>query len=323
MDKKEWFLCSKAAQIAHKMEEKNLYNISISHLREYLPADKWVGVDNDFFIIDVTYDNNYGTFKYPCRFDGYLLIFCLKGAVRLSLNMNDYDLKENMFLLSMPGNILKVSEYIDECPQEDIHYALVAMSQEFMSELKIDVNKFFGGGVSLLEKPCLKLGSQELEFTEHSFSLMAKILTTDIPYKKEAVISQLSSLVYVMSGLWAERLAEVRRTAPITTNRSKIVFEQFIRLVSEYHTQYRNVGFYADKLCLTPKYLSKLIKDATGKSAPEWIDSYVILEAKNLLKYSGISIKEIVYRLNFPNQSVFYKFFKARTGQTPSEYRIS
>ncbi len=83
------------------------------------------------------------------------------------------------------------------------------------------------------------------------------------------------------------------------------------------------VGFYADKLCLTPKYLSKLIRNATGRSAPEWIDAYVILEAKNMLKYSNATIKEIVFRLNFPNQSVFYKFFKARTGMTPTEYRNS
>ena len=116
---------------------------------------------------------------------------------------------------------------------------------------------------------------------------------------------------------------EMKMNASQTTTRSKMVFEQFIRLVGEYHTKYRNVGFYADKLCLTPKYLSKLIKTASGRSAPEWIDSYVILEAKNLLKYSDITIKEIVYRLNFPNQSVFYKFFKARTGMTPSEYRNS
>ena len=99
--------------------------------------------------------------------------------------------------------------------------------------------------------------------------------------------------------------------------------DQFLKLVSQYHTEYRNVGFYADKLCLTPKYLSRVIKSVTGRSAPEWIDAYVILEAKNLLKYSGLAIKEIVYRLNFPNQSVFYKFFKARTGMTPSEYRNS
>jgi AraC-like DNA-binding protein len=84
---------------------------------------------------------------------------------------------------------------------------------------------------------------------------------------------------------------------------------------------YRNVGFYADRLSLTPKYLSRIIKEASGRSAPEWIDDYVILEAKNLLKYSGLAIKEIVYKLNFPSQSVFYKFFKARTGMTPTEYK--
>ena len=130
-------------------------------------------------------------------------------------------------------------------------------------------------------------------------------------------------MLCVVAGVWSERLEEVRNTTSQTTSRSRMIFDQFIKLVSEYHTKYRNVGFYADKLCLTPKYLSKLIKTASGRSAPEWIDAYVILEAKNLLKYSDITIKEIVYRLNFPNQSVFYKFFKARTGMTPSDYRNS
>ena len=68
-----------------------------------------------------------------------------------------------------------------------------------------------------------------------------------------------------------------------TRNRS--VVTKFLRLVSEYHVSERTVIFYADKMCLTPKYLSKLIKNATGRSAPEWIDSFVILEAKSMLKY--------------------------------------
>ena len=94
-----------------------------------------------------------------------------------------------------------------------------------------------------------------------------------------------------------------------------------MKLVRDYHTKERNLSFYADKLFLTPKYLSKLIKTISGKSAHEWIDSFVILEAKNLLKYSDMSIKSIVYELNFPNQTTFYRFFKTKTGMTPSEYR--
>ena len=83
------------------------------------------------------------------------------------------------------------------------------------------------------------------------------------------------------------------------------------------------MAFYADQLCLSPKYLSRLIKEVSGKSAPEWIDAYVMLEAKHLLKYTDISIKEIVFKLNFSNQTVFYKYFKAHTGMTPTEYRNS
>ena len=83
----------------------------------------------------------------------------------------------------------------------------------------------------------------------------------------------------------------------------------------------RGMQFYADKLCLTPKYLSKIVKEASGRSGPEWIDDFVILEAKNLLRYSDESIKEIAYKLNFPSASVFNKFFKAKTGLGPSDYR--
>ena len=91
--------------------------------------------------------------------------------------------------------------------------------------------------------------------------------------------------------------------------------------ITQYHSEQRNMAFYADKLFLTPKYLSKLVKEASGRSGPQWIDAYVILEAKNLLRYSDDSIKEIVYKLNFQSASVFNKFFKLHTGMSPSEYR--
>ena len=130
-------------------------------------------------------------------------------------------------------------------------------------------------------------------------------------------------MIEIMAGSWKTGMENISDRGNVGTTRSRMIFEQFVRLVGEYHTKHRNVGFYADKLCLTPKYLSKLIKSASGRSAPEWIDAYVILEAKNMLKYSDMTIKEIVWHLNFPNQSVFYKFFKARTGMTPSGYRNS
>lgn len=83
----------------------------------------------------------------------------------------------------------------------------------------------------------------------------------------------------------------------------------------------RSVTFYAEQLCITPKYFSSLVKKLSGKSAAQWIDNYVILEAKNLLKYSDMSIQEIAYRLNFSTQSFFGKYFKHQTGLSPTQYR--
>ena len=120
-----------------------------------------------------------------------------------------------------------------------------------------------------------------------------------------------------------QRVMEADSALPGRTDRCKVVFDQFLNLVADHHTKERGMAFYADKMCLTPKYLSKLVKTASGKSAPEWIDSFVILEAKNMLRYSEIPIKEIVSRLNFPNPSTFHKFFKLKTGMTPLQYRKS
>jgi AraC-like DNA-binding protein len=144
---------------------------------------------------------------------------------------------------------------------------------------------------------------------------------SEASYKREATLGALSSLFYILLGAWTPETSAGDDADK--SNRTKVIFDRFMRLVMDQHIQHRTVGFYAEQLNLTPKYLSKIIKTASGRSAPEWIDSYVILEANNLLKYSTTPIEEIVYKLNFPNQSVFYKFFKSRTGMTPSEYRNS
>ena len=181
--------------------------------------------------------------------------------------------------------------------------------------------KLFNEGMSMLENPCIALPEAQIEILDKIFRTIGDIFKSDVHFNREMLYSEITAMFYLLMGVWAEKAAEIDVTSQ--SNRSKLIFDRFIRLVAEHYHEERNVGFYADKLCLTPKYLSKLIKIATGRSAPEWIDSYVILEAKNLLKYSNVTIKEIVYRLHFPNQSVFYKFFKARTGMTPTEYRNS
>lgn len=299
-----------------------LYNISLEQFRACFPDAECISMNDDFFIMDVKFKERNSPLMHPCRFDGFMMIYCLSGHVRMSINLNEFDFMEGSLFLNVPGNLVKVSEYIDSS-KEDQRYIVVAMTHEFVSGLRMDVNKVFNEGLAMLGNPSIMLTEQQRGLVSHYISLMCEIVRNVSINGREAINSVLLSLFYVVSGIGSERIREMGDEVRKSSSRSKVIFEQFIKLVSEYHMLYRNVGFYADKLCLTPKYLSKLIKTATGRSAPDWIDAYVVLEAKNLLKYSNIAIKEVVYRLNFPNQSVFYKFFKARTGMTPSEYRNS
>lgn len=302
------------------MKNTTTYNLSISKLMDYFPPAQWRGIGDDFCMFNVRYDERLHTLDHPCRFDGLLMLYCIKGHLKLSVNLNEYDIRDNHLVITTPGHILKVSQVAGS---EQLKYVIVAMSSKFAMGLKVDLKKIMNEGIALMEIPVMKLDEGMSSLMQQHLSLAANVINSDSSFREDSVTSIVSSMICLVAGLWADRINELREEAAQTTTRSRMILEQFIRLVGQYHTKYRNVGFYADKLCLTPKYLSKLIKTASGKSAPEWIDSYVILEAKNLLKYSDIAIKEIVYRLNFPNQSVFYKFFKARTGMTPSEYRNS
>lgn len=301
------------------MEGNTLHDISLARFKGFFPDSPRVSYGDDFYVMDIKLSEDSQPLGHPCRFDGYMLLYCVKGRIRLNVNLTEYHIEEGMIFMNVPGNIIRVNEILD-VPKEEVRYVCVAMSKEFLQGMHLDANKIFNEGMSMMEKPSVRLNQKEIETVSCGLEIVTRILDSDSPYKKEVLLSLLSSMFYMLMGVWAKR---GEPSELVQSSRSKLIFDQFIKLVTEYHTQYRNVGFYADKLCLTPKYLSKLIKNATGRSAPEWIDQYVILEAKNLLKYSGETIKEIVYRLNFPNQSVFYKFFKARTGMTPSQYRNS
>lgn len=302
------------------MKDQSLLNISPAFFKSRFPDAESLGFGDDFYILDATLKDYHNPISKPCRFDGFVIFYCVSGTMKMSVNLTEVELSSGMIYMNVPGNIVRINEIVDDSNQ-DVRFLCMALTKEFFQGLNVEVCKLFNEGISMLDKPCVRLTQKDFELAGSLIQYIITLLRTEVSYKKEAILSALSSLFYILLGSWTTETAE---TAPAAlSNRSKVIFDKFMRLVMDYHTQYRNVGFYAEKLCLTPKYLSKIIKTATGRSAPEWIDSYVILEAKNLLKHSGTPIKEIVFKLNFPNQSVFYKFFKAHTGMTPTEYRNS
>ncbi len=294
-----------------------MQTIDVRKFKTLFPDYMDTEMDNDFFIADFDLGYQFHTIEYPCRVDGYVAFFCVSGDLDIDINLQTFHVKKNTLLVNVPGNIFRISRQ----GNEPVRLLVVAISKDFFSSINVDFNNLFNESMGVLSDPCVVLDEAELELLRHYFLTAKSIMVTELGNKREILGSLISSVFYLFSSIWSKHLAIAHQGSREKSTRAKAIFEDFLKLVTEYHVSERTVGFYADKLYLTPKYLSKIIKSVSGISAPDWINSFIVLEAKNMLKYSDLTISEIVYKLNFTSQSVFYKFFKGQTGLTPSEYR--
>lgn len=305
--------------MAYNTDKMN--TISLAQFRKLFPVSDCLSMGDDLSVINVRYDSGLRVLSHPSRFDGYLAFFCISGHLRMMINLTEFDVVENSLFINLPGNIIRVSK-LDPDQKDKLHFIVVAMTRDYMSGLKMDINKLIERSMFILKSPCFILNEEEKKVAKEYLKLAREVLRSSLRYKRECISSLLSSIFYLAGGMMEQRISESGAVSDMrTSDRSKVIFDRFINLVTEHHMTERGMAFYADRLCITPKYLSKLVKNATGQSAPEWIDAYVILEAKNMLKYSDLPVKEVVSRLNFPNSSSFHKFFKAKTGMTPVQYR--
>ena len=297
--------------------------LNIRELRNLFPnAHVSDDLSEDLFLAELEYRSEMDAIKYPCRFDGFLAFLCDKGRFSVDINLHTYSVEEGSLLIYIPGNIVRVSK-IDPGVKETVRFSVIAVSRELMASTRVDFNRLYEESLHAMENPCVRLEAPELELFRKYMDLISDISVRSLPNIREAVMALISSTFYLAGSLWMDRVSAAWRQGASKSTHARAVLEDFLDLVREHHSRERGLTFYAERLYLTPKYLSRLVKNLSGRSAHEWIDSFVVLEAKNLLKYSDLTVKQIVYQLNFPNQTTFYRFFKVQTGMTPTEYRRS
>ena len=304
------------------MEGKETF-ITPSAINAMLTSGQNVSIGNDFVISRQQNPNSIPAFGHPLRINCYMVVFCSSGSISCMLNMNEYTVSSGMLMVITPGNIIHITSPDLEQALSKSSFTIIAVSVDYISNASLDFNSLFSEALALLQNPCIKITDSELLLLSDYINLVYKITGTTTKYVRESVSEIMSSVFYQFASYVDDYLRdENSRTGALPENsRSRRMFESFMKLVKDNHHAERMVGFYADKLCVTPKYLSKVVKDVSGRSAPDWIDGFVIMSAKSMLKYSDMTVKEIANELNFPNQSFFSKFFKSQTGLTPNEYR--
>ncbi|MBP3549757.1 MAG: AraC family transcriptional regulator [Rikenellaceae bacterium] len=253
------------------------------------------------------------------RMKAFTVILCIDGTENGTVNLKEMSINKGSLLMTFPNNVLKI-----EAGYPTATVRGIMLSQDFMRMLQVDVKNSLPLFMRLAYNPLVNLTQEQQEDIERYFDLLENISNnSDLAHRDEIVCGLLTSMFYRISDTYEQRPQVLDEKERSVRNRREEYFAKFITLLSENFKRERTVGFYAEQMCVTPKYLSLLIKDFSGKSAAEWIDSYVITEAKTLLRYSTMSIQEVAYELNFSSQSFFGKYFKHLTGMSPSEYKLS
>lgn len=202
---------------------------------------------------------------------------------------------------------------------------MLCLSIEFLQDMNINLNTIDFSMMHQKPNPVIdNLNPIELKTLTGYMELLSQSTTqSESIYTKNAARTLIQALMYqLMQVKWDHRDHQTGHTEACASRRANYVTD-FMRLVQIHHFHERSLTFYADRLFISPKYLSRIIKEATGRSAADWIDQFVLLEAKNMLRFSNKNIQQVAYALNFTTQSSFGKFFKHLAGMSPSDYQKS
>ena len=255
-------------------------------------------------------------FRFPSRLDAFIIGVGTEGETSLTSNLQEFRLKKNSLFIFNPKDILQVQS------NDRFKAHLIVITPDFLKRINIDTKRMMPLFLQFGSLPCMELTHAESQSLRSFISMVEQELKgPETDFSSEIIGGLIAATIYKVGDILTHYLTEHPEVDSPMHNRAEEYFKQFTELLGEHYKHERSVGFYARQLCITPKYLTTLIKRISGQSVSEWIDNYVILEAKTLLKYSTMSIQEIAYYLNFPNQSFFGSYFKRNTGMSPSQYK--
>ena len=255
-------------------------------------------------------------FRFPSRLNALIIGVGTEGETSLTSNLQEFRLKKDSLFIFSPKHILQVQS------NNRFKAHLIVIAPDFLKRINIDTKRMMPLFLQFGSLPCMELTHAESQSLRSFISMVEQELKgSETDFSSEIIGGLIAATIYKVGDILTHCLTEHPEVDSPIHNRAEEYFRQFTELLGEHYKHERSVGFYARQLCITPKYLTTLIKRISGKSVSEWIDNYVILEAKTLLKYSNMSVQEIAYYLNFPNQSFFGSYFKRNAGMSPSQYK--
>ncbi|MGM9735747.1 MAG: helix-turn-helix domain-containing protein [Candidatus Cryptobacteroides sp.] len=291
---------------------KNDYLKWRERIDEITPSDHRIG--SDILLMECASEEHIWTVSGAFKSDVSMCCIYSKGWAKMRINMREYVAKAPCLLVVMSGQVFEAIGH-----SEDIEAKVIVMSDKFTKSMFPNFGIAHPFYSSIFKNPVVPL-KEGCKVFDQFFDMMLDLASSKSVEHKIEAARHLTLTMFFGYGFKAH---DIPKNPDNGNHRQEIIYSRFIELVELHHKTEREVAFYADKLCITPKYLSQIVKDVTGRTALDCIEDYVVSEAKAMLSLTARSIQEISYELHFPSQSVFGKYFKRVTGLSPKQYRMT
>lgn len=265
--------------------------------------DNYSGADRDFNFFHID-----GEYK-MC--DSLLAIICLRGRARFRIRLRDYEIRRGSYLLIGANDPFYIAEKSEDFRIDVVRAGDSIFDLSYDDILKQRLEKL------IIQKPTNIINNKKLLMFHIIHSYLKVMIKERHDFYRDMIIFE-----YIKIFLYeACHILDDTQSEGTPKSKERNITGHFFHLVENGYKENRKVDSYAEKIGISAKHLAYVIKKTTGKYPSEWLENYVLLEAKKLLRNTDLSIQEISYDLNFSTPSHFGKFFKNQTGMTPKEFR--
>ena len=284
---------------------------------EYLKNEDYVDyIDGDLFLIEDV--NKLPTIKVGAiEVDSIIVIFCLNGEGQVTMNGEDYRVHRNQLLLGMPRAIY--AHYRQLTP--DFQVKIIGISTRSFNSSIFMTKNIWRNFYFLINNPVIDVEDDDVLLLSHYYELAnVKIHSARSPFHQAIMMSLLHCVIFELLAI-TDRVEKIELSEQDHMTQSHVLFKHFVELLAENEGRVRSVAEYADMLYVTPKYLSSIVKQISGRTALDLIHETTTHSIVRQLKYTDKSIKEIAAEMKFPSLSFFGKFVKKQLGVSPKKFR--
>ena len=301
---------------------------TLGELKAVFPYIYSGGNSDSFFMAFVNESAAPDAVTRPFSFEGIILLYCVEGKAQVIIDHDQFEIEGNSVAVVFPGAHLTVRENF---PLSQYNLAFLALTLDTINLVPFDFKNVLPAETLIYRRAVVRLERDVEGLLRKQISLANAVSAAGMTFSNEIAGCMLSVvfLMLVDESLEPVRsiihaifclLSEDERLHP--SPQTLTLVSRFVQLLKENFKQHREISFYSERLGLNANNLSQRLKSVSGRNASTWIDTYLLSEAKKQLLFTSKSILDISEELSFSSQAAFAKYFKQKTGLTPTDFRL-